>query len=140
MLQTNSGDSEAVIASLPDVQSGQIERLRARAKCAWYWITECAPEEFRFSLRNDDSKADLTPEEAAAIIAIRDTILPDMDTIDEKTLSQRIYAVAEEVGLEQKDLFTAVYRALIDKDRGPRLASFMKIIGSERLRVIFSNY
>jgi len=140
LLQTNSGDSEAVIASLPDVQSGQIERLRARAKCAWYWITECAPEEFRFSLRNDDSKADLTPEEAAAIIAIRDTILPDMDTIDEKTLSQRIYAVAEEVGLEQKDLFTAVYRALIDKDRGPRLASFMKIIGSERLRVIFSNY
>lgn len=140
LLQTNSGDSDAVIASLPDVHPNQLERLRARAKCAWYWITECAPEDFRFALRNDGSKADLSPEETAAIISIRDTVVPVMDTLDEKTLSQRIYDVASEAGLEPKDLFTAVYRALVAKDRGPRLASFMIIIGSERLGKILSVY
>ena len=58
LLQTNSGDIEAVVASQKDIKPDQVERFRTRCKCAWYWITECAPEDFKFALREDGSKAD----------------------------------------------------------------------------------
>ena len=63
-----------------------------------------------------------------------------MDNMEEKPLSEAVYAVAQECGLEPKQLFRAVYQALIKKDAGPRLASFMKIIGSKRLEAILSVY
>ncbi|HKL85342.1 MAG TPA: lysine--tRNA ligase [Treponemataceae bacterium] len=140
LLQTSSGDIEAVIASLPDVQAGQIDRLRERAKCAWYWITECAPEDFRYALRLDGSKADLEEPLLQAIKKIRDEVLPKMDALDEKELSVLCYAVATDADLEPKALFTATYQVLIGKDQGPRLASFMKIIGKSRLEKILSVY
>ena len=43
-------------------------------------------------------------------------------------------------GIDAKELFTAMYNALIGKDQGPRLASFMKIIGKEKLSKILSVY
>ena len=51
-----------------------------------------------------------------------------------------MYDIATELGLEAKALFTALYHALINKDQGPRLASFMKIIGKDRLTEILSVY
>jgi len=140
LLQTNAGDVEAVIASLPDVKAEQLDRLKTRAACAWYWITECAPEDFRFALRNDGSKAALGATELSAVIKLRDEVVPKMDDVDEKGLSELVYAVAGDCGLEPKALFTATYQALIAKDQGPRLASFMKIIGKDRLTRILSAY
>lgn len=140
LLQINDGDIDAVIASLPDVKPDQLDRLRTRAKCAWYWITECAPEDFRFALRKDGSAAAISGAELEAVRKIRDEVLPKMDGVDEKALSELTYAVASECGIEPKALFTATYQALIGKDQGPRLASFMKIIGRDRLAKILSVY
>lgn len=140
ILQTNDGNIDSVIASLPEVKPEQLDRLRTRAECAWYWITECAPDDFRFALRNDGSKADISGSSLQAIIKLRDEVIPKMDTLDEKTLSELTYALATDCGIEPKTLFTAVYQALIGKDQGPRLASFMKIIGKERLTQILKGY
>lgn len=140
LLQTNSGDIDSVIASLTDITKDQEERFRARCKCAWYWITECAPEDFRFALRKDGSKADLTEAELAAVKKIYTDILPKMDNMEEKPLSEAVYAVASDCGIEPKALFTATYQALVGKDQGPRLANFMKIIGKKRLEEILKVY
>lgn len=140
LLQTNDGDAEAVIASLPDVKSDQVERLRTRARCAWYWITECAPEDFRFALRKDGSKADLSEPALEAVRRLRDEVLPKMDALDERALTEACQGVASSLGIESKALFQAAYQALIGKDQGPRLASFMKIIGRERLARILGPY
>jgi len=140
LLQTNSGNIDAVIESLPDVKPEQIEKLRTRCECAWHWITECAPEDFRFALRSDGSKADIQGAKLEAIRKIYTQVLPIMDTLEEKPLSEAVYAVAQECELEPKALFQAVYQALIGKDAGPRLASFMKIIGKTRLETILSVY
>ena len=144
LLQTNSGDIDAVVASQPDIKEDQIERFRTRCKCAWYWITECAPEDFRFALNNPDAegftKAEVGEKELECIKRIYSEILPKMDELEEKPLSEAIYAVATEAGIEPKALFNATYQILISKDQGPRLANFMKIIGKERLEKIFKVY
>ncbi|MDR2898466.1 MAG: lysine--tRNA ligase, partial [Spirochaetaceae bacterium] len=141
LLQTNSGDIDAVVNALGDVGEDREPRFRTRCACAWNWITECAPEDFRFALRKSgEEPANLGDTELNGIRKICAEVLPVMDELEEKPLSERIYAVASDVGLEPKALFTAVYQALIGKDQGPRLASFMKIIGKERLEVLLSPY
>ena len=144
LLQTNSGDIDAVIKALGNVKPEQEPALRTRAKCAWFWITVCAPEEFRFALNNPDAedfkKAELSEAALNAIKRIYAEVLPEIEKTEEKPLAEALYAIAKDCGLEPKELFTAMYQALIGKDQGPRLASFMKIIGSERLSKILKSY
>ena len=144
LLQTNSGDIDAIVSSLVDLKPEQETRFRQRCKCAWYWITECAPEDFKFALKNpsDVNYKTVTMDSAplACLQKIYTDVLPKMDTLDEKQLSEAVYAVATEAGVEPKNLFTATYQALIGKDQGPRLASFMKIIGKKRLENILATY
>ena len=140
LLQIHSGNIDQVMDSLPDLEESQKPCFETRCKCAWYWITQCAPEDFRFSLVEEDKALDFEPKCRQALIKIREEILPGMEKTDEKALSQGLYAVAEECGIEPKTLFTTVYQALIRKDQGPRLANFMKSIGAERLEKILSVY
>jgi len=144
LLQTYSGDIDAVIKSLGDVKPEQEEALRRRAKCAWYWIRECAPtcaEDFCFALREDGSKAELSGDMLTAVKRVRDEVVPRVGTFAvDKECQQAMYDIATELGIDAKALFTALYQALIGKDQGPRLASFMKIIGKEKLQKILSVY
>ena len=50
LLQIHDGDIDGVVQSLSD--GAGCDRLHARARCAWYWITTHAPEGFRFRLRD----------------------------------------------------------------------------------------
>lgn len=144
LLQTYSGDIDAIIKSLGDVKPEQEAALRRRAQCAWYWIRECAPscaEDFCFALREDGSKADLSGDMLAAVERVRDEVVPRVGSFAlDKECQQAMYDIATELGLDAKALFTALYQALIGKDQGPRLASFMKIIGKEKLQKILSVY
>ena len=142
MLQTASGDIDAVIASLPDIKSGQLERFRKRCTCAWYWINECAPEEFRFSLKDPAcaEKVALSESETVCIRMLYTDILPKLDGLEEKELSTALYDAAGKAALEPKALFEAVYRILIGKTQGPRLAGFIKLIGKQRLEALLKPY
>lgn len=140
LLQIYSGDIEAVIESLADVSDDHRDRLRSRAECAWYWITECAPEDFRFAIRTDTQADALEPSVLSALRHIRDELLPQLERLTEKELSTALYDAAHTANIEPKELFTAVYHLLIGKNRGPRLAGFMKILGSQRLSAILAQY
>ena len=76
-----------------------------------------------------------------AVKRVRDEVLPKMDSFQtDKDCQQSMYDIATEMGIEPKSLFTAMYKALIDKEQGPRLGSFMRIIGKNRLAEILSVY
>ena len=145
LLQTYSGDVDAVIKALGDVKPEQEECLRRRAACAWYWITESAPDcaaDMCFKIRDDGSKAeDISGDMLTAVQRVRDEVVSKLETYAlDKECQQAMYDIATSLGLEAKALFTALYHALINKDQGPRLANFMRIIGKERLTKILSVY
>ena len=140
LLQINSGDIEAVIASLPDVLEDQVERLRTRCRCAWTWITTFAPEDFRFSVATAETpKVDLDEDGLKAVRALCAKV-STWDGKDEKALSELVYAAAADAGVENTVLFTATYLALIGKEKGPKLAGFMSTIGKDRVIEILSRY
>lgn len=144
LLQTYSGDIDAVIKSLGDVKPEQEERLRRRMACAWFWIQNSAPscaEDFIFTIRNDGSKADLDETMSKAVSRVRDEVVPKLDTFtQDKECQQAMYDIATDMGIDAKQLFTALYQAVVAKDQGPRLGGFFRIIGKERLEKILKDY
>jgi lysyl-tRNA synthetase class 1 len=71
---------------------------------------------------------------------LRREIQENMDSHDEKSLSEAIYTLAGEAGIEAKEFFKLVYRVLIQKEMGPRLAGFLLIIGKERALELLGGY
>ena len=159
LIQIADGDIDKTIAALRPPPGGeQLPALLARCRCAKYWIEECAPEEFRFRLRSADEQAaadkqtagepapnekapQLSEKERAGIRLLRDRVAAAVETfMDDKSCAEAIYRCAEDAGMEGKELFRAAYRALINKDQGPRLANFLRSIGSKRLLSILAEY
>lgn len=141
LLQINTGDVERTLASIPDVTEEQLPRLRQRARCSWNWITNYAPEEFRFSLRTPEQGAvEVGATERRLLKTICTLVESRMGTIPEKEFGSLVYDVARDEGMESKELFTTVYRALIGKESGPRLIGFLHTIGRERVVALLKLY
>ena len=141
LLQIQSGDIDKVIETLGDVSDEQIPRLRQRAECAWNWVKTFAPEDFRFSVKtSDDELIEVSDAEALALSMIAEAVRDKMDSMEEKEFSTNIYDAAEKNGLESAQLFPVVYQALIGKEKGPRLVSFLYSIGSSRVYDLLSRY
>jgi lysyl-tRNA synthetase class 1 len=138
LLLIYQGDIERVLASLPGLEPEQVARVRQRAVRAWYWVNECAPEDFRFAVRDEGAPISVAANEAAALRALRELALNGPR--EEKELSTAIFDAAKANGLEPKAFFKVVYQALIGKDQGPRLAGFVLTLGGERVARILSGY
>ena len=146
LLQIRDGDVDGVVASLLNgaAEGAAGGWLDHRARCAWQWIRTHAPEGFRFRLRDPGAPpAEVGPPVAAAVADLRDRLArgasSGSEAPDAKELHQAIYDVAAVHGLEAKELFADLYRILIDKDRGPRLAEFIVTIGVSRIDPLLAN-
>ncbi len=141
LLQINGGNIEDTIAGFGTLDSESGARLKIRAECAWYWINKHAPEDFRFHLKAaEEEMIGIGEEERRFISALADHLEPDFDSFDEKSLGELLYSIAGEHGLEPKDMFTLMYRLLIGKKKGPRLAGFILTAGKDRIIPILKAY
>jgi len=141
LLQINDGDIDAVTALYPDLDEEQKRRFTVRAVCGWNWITQFAPEDFRFALKHEDeAPISLEDNRKKALAALRETLRGMSPDFDEKALGEAIYTIARDNTIEPKEFFTIIYRALIGKERGPRLANFILTAGPERIVRILKNY
>lgn len=140
MLQIHGGNVDAVLGVLSGVHPDQVGRLRQRCQCAWNWITKFAPEEFRWVLSAPDSELVVLDDAMrTAIVDLADSV-QKMDIEDEKALAEEIYAVAARCSVEPTELFKTTYLILIGKERGPKLAGFIKACGKEKVLPIFNRY
>jgi lysyl-tRNA synthetase class 1 len=139
-----AGDIDAALERFPDYEKTDTTvqaRHRQRAECAWKWITEFAPADFRFDLKEAGAPpVAVTPEERAAIISLRDEVSDHAAEHTEQSMAEAIYRIADETGVDRKRFFAVMYQVLIGKERGPRLAGFLLTIGAERVAGILSAY
>jgi len=141
LLQIHSGDIDAVIAYLGDVPDADLDRFRIRARCAWNWVNEFAPEDFRFSLRTvNDEPVVLEPKLSAAVGDLGKLAWDKLGTIPEKEFSNLMYDVIHAHELESAEFFSGVYRALIGKEKGPRLLNFLHVLGRDTVSTLLGRY
>lgn len=140
LLQIHGMDIDAALASLPDVKPEQEARLKEKAVCAKNWITLYAPEDFKFHLATEaDEKPALDAKQTSAVRALRD-VVAKMDALDRKAFTEAMYACATDQGLETPAFFTAVYQVLIGKEKGPKLADFIRTCGKDKILPILERY
>ena len=142
LIQIQDGNVDGVIEFLDlDTDEEDLGKLRTRARCAWNWIGRYAPDSFRFTLRpRGSTPIEVTEGERKAVGLLHREIEQSLTSHDEKSLSEAIYTLAKEAGMEPKEFFKLVYRVLIEKEMGPRLAGFLLTIGKERALELLGGY
>lgn len=140
LLQIHGGNVDAVVATLDGITASQEKRLRRRCVCAWNWITTFAPEDFKWVLASLDSTPVALEGAMQGAIADLTSSIERMDLEDEKLLAEEIYAVAARNAVEPTELFKHCYLILIGKERGPKLAGFIKTCGKGKILPILKRY
>ncbi len=142
LIQIQDGNADGVIEFLEiNTDEEDLKKIRTRARCAWNWTRQYAPDSFRFALRpRGSTPIELTEGQRGAIGLLRREIEQNLDSHDEKSLSGAIYTLAGEAGMEPKEFFKLVYRVLIEKEMGPRLAGFLLTIGKGRALELLGGY
>lgn len=132
LLQIQQGDLEKT----KEFYSGQIktkeegERFYSRAKRAWKWVTEFAPEEFKFTLQHNPTHQSQFPEVLKELILL---LREDgIEKSSEENLAGRTFEIMKRNQVEPKVFFQDTYRILVNKPNGPKLASFLLAIGPKR--------
>ena len=140
-VQIYGGDTEKVLSRLSDATESQKERLKVRIECAKNWLRDYAPEDFKFSLQTEnDEKYAATETELSAIREFAGFVEKYLDEMGEKEFSNYIYQAAQDNGMESADFFRLIYMVLINKEKGPKLAGFLKACGSETILPILKRY
>ena len=133
MVQIYENDFDKIKEAYKLEDKKDIERLRIRAICASNWLKKYADDNFKFKIndKKDIEKMKLTEAEKEILAALKQRL--SQKDYDEKELHNEFYNLSKEFKIEPKDFFRLVYRFLINKDRGPKLASFILTIGKKKI-------
>ena len=107
------------------------EAVAARLTFAQQWLTNFAPEDLKFELKETlpPEAASLTEPQRTFLARLADALRPDLDG---EAIHALVYALAREVpGAKPAELFQAMYLALLGKPRGPRAGWFVAALGAE---------
>ncbi len=136
LLQIYDFDMDKVIGYFVKELKNQFDkdRLKVRASCAANWVKKYAPEEFRFKVQ-EKCQVTLSEEEKEILVELSKKLVGREWT--DKELHEEMYVLCTNAGFPPKDFFRLAYRVLINKERGPKLASFILEIGVEKVSGLF---
>jgi lysyl-tRNA synthetase class 1 len=97
------------------------------------WLQRWAPEEVKFSLLDKTNKKDFNEKETDFLGGLADKIAGAPKDADAKWYHKAIYGFKETSGMEPKELFVTLYKALIGKSSGPRAGLFLSMLPKEWL-------
>lgn len=92
------------------------------------WLEKRAPEDVKFSLRENIDPNEFNEKEQKFLKALGDSIDQDPSNTDGIWFHNTIYGLKEELDIQPKEMFSALYRALIGKTSGPRAGWFLSIL------------
>ncbi len=102
---------------------GEIEKSGAQewAKYGKVWLERFAPEEEKFEVKKEvPEEAKKLPDEQKEFLKKLPGLLDQKPSAEE--LQTEMYNLSKEMGLKPQEAFSAIYKALIGKDHGPKAA------------------
>ncbi len=103
-----------------------------------YWLDNYAEDNFKFvlqSMASDEAKEQLNQKQKDAINLVATEILGK----NEADLIELFGVVCKKTGLDTKEFFSAFYKILIDKNFGPKLSSFVLVVGLEKVKSLLES-
>ena len=102
--------------------------IRAELKFIDAWLDKRAPEDVKFDLSDKVNPADFSDAEKKFMSELAGKIASAPEDADGDWFHKAIYEFKESLGMQPKDLFTTLYRALIGQTSGPRAGWFLSIL------------
>jgi lysyl-tRNA synthetase, class I len=110
------------------------KKFYLRAQCALNWLAKYAPQEYLFSININRKDMELSDKELLFLKQLKEILNNEWETFTtDIILHDTIYKVIHSLELPPNEAFKIMYQALISKDKGPRLASFILNIGKDRV-------
>ncbi|MDP2906418.1 MAG: lysine--tRNA ligase [Nanoarchaeota archaeon] len=136
LVQVYEGDIKKVVEEYKTFIKADLDKkkLEARALCAWNWIQKYAPEDMKFKVHEKVSEAvkkELNADQKKAVKILAEKL--KKNKYDEGSLFNEFYNICQELKMDNKVFFKGVYLTLIGKERGPKLAGFILIIGIKKV-------
>ncbi len=133
LIQIHDGDFERVWQEYGNTVESDKKRLKRRADCVLFWLKHFADEEFCLKVRSsEDAPLSLLPQEREILEVVEKRLSELPEEVEESDLNTTLYAILHEFKQEPKVFFSLIYRALINKEKGPKITSFIKQIGLSR--------
>lgn len=136
LLQINDGDIEKTkLNYATDIKNERDERrFKQRSQCALFWLETYAPDEFIFSINKSAQAVAIDPKINPFMQKFKQTLTESWDSYQtDKDLHHAIYVIMHEFELSPNDIFPVIYKLLINREKGPKLAGFIRSIGKERV-------
>jgi lysyl-tRNA synthetase class 1 len=102
--------------------------IREELKFIDEWLRLRAPEDVKFSLAEKVGVDDLSETEQGFLRSLGEKVAAAPAEADGTYFHERIYELKDQLGLQPKDMFVALYKALIGKSSGPRAGWFLSIL------------
>lgn len=97
------------------------------------WLKNWAPEEVKFELKETINPEEFDEKEREYLAELSTKIVQAPKEADGEWFHKAIYETAQIVGLEPKEIFPILYKALIGKESGPRAGWFLSTLQREWL-------
>lgn len=134
-LQVMERDIPATITRFyPDQRAGVHARLHSRLTKVLHWLENYADDKFVIRLNTSPPPH---PWSAAQLHILHHTATLleryELSELDSELIHKLIYhEIIHPLDCDPQLVFTTIYQALINQDRGPKLAYFLHTIGSEK--------
>jgi len=92
------------------------------------WLANWAPEELKFELHESVETDEFSDAEKAYFVALADKIAAAPESADGAWFHQAIYELKDALELAPKELFSSLYRLLLNKTSGPRAGWFLSLL------------
>lgn len=103
------------------------------------WLDKRAPDEVKFALREQIEKSEFNENEVKLFAGLAEKVAAAPSDADGEYFHLALYGFKDELGMQPKDMFSALYRLLIGKTSGPRAGYFLSILPRDWLlsRLVF---
>jgi lysyl-tRNA synthetase class 1 len=131
--QASLKDADKTLEVIKRTEHGKVAEeeadiIREELKFIDAWLEKRAPEEVKFALLEQANPADFTDAEQAFLRALGAKVAEAPEDADGGWFHERIYELKDSSGLQPKEMFSALYRALIGKTSGPRAGWFLSML------------
>ena len=114
------------------VQIGETSGLdNERVEKVRNWVEKYAGDDMKFEVQKKIS-GKFNAKEKKALMELK-KVLEEKVFKDDKELFDKFYEICDKATIENTDFFAAAYRTIIGKEKGPRLASLILMVGQKEI-------
>jgi len=115
---------------IEELGEGDVEKVLDRLRRAKNWARNYAPEDYVYEINWDGETEGFSEEELEALEILKEK-LESEEFKDSDELDGELYNVRDESELDTGEFFSTSYRALLNRDNGPRLSTLVMSLGQE---------